>query len=62
LEFERRGKPLGRNGGAPVVAAGVFPTGALEQIADHPLVGRRRESRRAMKEPDCCRPRAQRLG
>jgi hypothetical protein len=40
LEHKRRGKPLGRDGGPAVVAAGVFAAGALEQIADHPLIGR----------------------
>jgi hypothetical protein len=44
-----------------VIAAGVFPAGALEQIAHHPLVGRRRQSGRAMKESDRHRPRAEGL-
>jgi hypothetical protein len=45
-----------------VVAPGVFPAGALEQIADHALVGRRRQSRLPVKESDRRRPRVQGLG
>jgi hypothetical protein len=62
LEFERRGEPLGGNRRPAVVAAGVFAPGALEQIAHHPPVGRRREAGCPVKEPDRRRPRAQGLG
>jgi hypothetical protein len=61
LEFERRGEPFGRDGGAAVVVAGVFTAGALEQIADHSLIGRRGQSRGAVKESDRRRPRAEGL-
>jgi hypothetical protein len=61
-EFERRREPLRRDGGAAVIAAGVFAPGALEQVADHPLVGRRRQPPLEMKEPDGRCPRAERLG
>jgi hypothetical protein len=45
-----------------VVAAGVFAACALEQIAHHPLIGRRRQSGRAVKEPDRRRARTEGLG
>jgi hypothetical protein len=44
-----------------VVAAGVGAPGAFEQIAHHPLVGRRRQPGLPMKEPDRRGPRAQGL-
>jgi hypothetical protein len=40
LEFDACGEPLRGNRGAAVVAAGVFAAGALEQVADHALIGR----------------------
>lgn len=61
LERERRGEPFGRDGGASMIAAGVFAPGAFEQVADDPMLGRRREPRRAVKEPDRRRSRAKGL-
>jgi hypothetical protein len=45
----------------PMVAAGIGAPSALEQIADHAVVGRGRESRFPMKEPDRRRPRPEGL-
>jgi hypothetical protein len=62
LDGQRCGEPFGGDGGSAMIATGVFAPGALEQIPDHALVGRRREPRFPMKEPDRRRPRAEGLG
>jgi hypothetical protein len=62
VQLEGSGEALGGDRSAAVVAAGVLAAGTLEQIAHHPLIGRRRQSGLPVKEPDRRRPRAQGLG
>lgn len=62
LQLERRREPFGGDGGAAMIAAGIGAPSAIEEIADDPVVGRRREPRFPVIEPDRHRSRAERLG
>ena len=62
LQLDGSGEPLRSDGGAAMIAAGVFAPSPLEQIADHALVGRRYQAGGAVKEPDRRGPRAEGLG